>query len=178
MFKSVREQRRGPNPEEVAILFNLVGQSVWYLQHLEDALSTSIAMKRDIKMRGSVSEAKMHEILRKHRRRTLGDSVNVAKKAKIYAENIQNRLDDFLKERNWLIHRLIHENGDDMNLNDKREKLFLRVEMFVDEAKNLQKEIGEDLINFAASQGVSPAWVEAYAQEQFDKSRGREAVQD
>lgn len=173
-FNPQREQRRGPLHVEVATLFQLLGKSVWYLQHLEDALSTSIALKRDIKTRGSISEERANHILASHRKRTLGGSIEVARKAEIFTKIIQERLDEFLLERNWLIHRLIHENGSDMNVNGRREKLLQRIEDFVDEAQSLQRAIGEDLLQFVASQGVSLDWVEAHAQKEFAKGRGEE----
>src|SRR4051812_9364327 len=152
-----RETRRGPTADEVGHLFNLIGKAVWYLQYVEDALSTSIAVKIDFKdaRLGSISSVDAVRTLAKRRRLTLGQAVEAAKKDVLYDDVLQERLKRFLDERNWLVHRLVHESADEMNVNGKRERLLYKIEQIAEEDRNIQVALFNDLENFVVSKGAS-----------------------
>lgn len=44
----MNNNRRDINNEELDALFSLIGQSIWYLQNVEDALNTCITIKGEI----------------------------------------------------------------------------------------------------------------------------------
>jgi len=119
--------RRRINDEELAILFNLIGQGIWYLQYMEDALHTFITLKVDIKKIGSVNEKEGEKYLSKRRSNTLGVSLKVAKENHILSKELETRLELFLGERNWLVHRSVNQNGDDLYLDFTRNKLIARL---------------------------------------------------
>ena len=48
-------KQRQINAEELLVFFKLIGSGIWYLQHVEDALSTYITVKAEIKDRGGTS---------------------------------------------------------------------------------------------------------------------------
>jgi hypothetical protein len=147
--------RRQITEDELQILFYLIGSGIWYLQHVEDALSTYITVKAEIKEAGSVSAETAEKLLSKHRRSTLGTSIRIEKERQVLNQELLTMLEAFKVERDWLVHRSLHENGDDLYLDDDRPRLFHRLTQFSEDAKILQKLIAKDLEDFVVSKGVS-----------------------
>lgn len=81
-----KERRRGPTPDEVAILYNLIGKAVWHLQFLEDAISVAITLKSDLKdaKPGSVPADEVMKVRTKRQRMTLGQAVEHAKRTALF----------------------------------------------------------------------------------------------
>jgi hypothetical protein len=92
--------RRQVNAEELNTLFNLIGQGIWYLQMMEDALHTTITVKHDVKTPGAIPQNEAKSLLAQHRRKTLGQSL-------ILSPNLQKSLEEFKEERDWLVHRSV-----------------------------------------------------------------------
>lgn len=164
--------RRQINEFELQELYSTIGNGIWHLQKLEDALHTFITVKCDIKVRGSVSTEKAEAILSKHRSNTLGRSLNIARSADLFSTGLQARLDQFKEERDWLVHRSVYKNGQDLYLDGKRYALILRIQNFLEEALILQKLVAEELENFVVSQGVSREQIMRIAHENLRKLRG------
>ncbi len=134
------------------ILSCLVGQAVCKIQLLEDALSTSMAIRKT--GRGSKNRSKGDEIRNKYRKLTLGEAVNLTIEENIYTEWLQKELQDFKKDRNWLIHKSMHENLDDMATAEGADKLFKRIRDVGNKAHRLQQAVEVDLMNYTSSQGM------------------------
>ena len=64
-------------------------------------------------------------------------------------------LETFKVERDWLVHRSMDENGDDLYLNSDRSKLLRRLSKFSEDARRLQGLIAQELEDFVVSKGVS-----------------------
>lgn len=154
---------------ELNKMYWLTGQAIWYLQQVEMGLSISITLKGEIQKRGSVPKDKADAILSKHHANTLGTSINTAKKKNIYDQLFFDRLSRFKEERDWLVHRSVRLNGEDLFVNESRDKLFRRIESFTKEAIALNGEILADLVKFSTRQGVQVGWLEAYAKELIAK---------
>ena len=134
-----------------------VGQSVCAVQHLEDALSHSIVLK---KLKPPLrSEADRH--LEKHRSYTLGNAIKIAEEAQLYPASLEKELKELLSERNWLIHRSIAQNRDDWDLNIRRDELIDRVRAVATHALKLQRLIEENLIEFSEANGIDMSQVKA-----------------
>ncbi len=85
-------------------LYFLVGESVCAIQYVENALSHSIVLKK------AKLKVKAVLLLEKYRSYTRGRAVNIVEKDDSCPESFQNKLKEFLLERNWLIHKSIaHE---------------------------------------------------------------------
>ena len=165
--------RRRINEGELQLLYAAIGKGIWHLQRLEDALDTCITVKRDIKVRGSVSPEKVQAILLKHRSNTLGKSLRIAREANVLNPELQTRLDTFKEERDWLVHRSVYQNSKDLYEEDKRLALILRIQEFSKEALTLQKLIAKELEDFVGSQGVSREQVLHIALENLSKLEGK-----
>lgn len=71
--------RRQMHPEELETLYRSIGKCIWHIQYVEDALHTLLTLKIEIKTPGAVPEDKAYELLKKHRRATLGTALRTAK---------------------------------------------------------------------------------------------------
>lgn len=160
--------------EELSALYMLTGEGIWMLQYLEDALTTNLSMKLDIKEKGSRTWEEVHAILAKHRRHTLGNALKIARDEKVFGAALQKRLDAFHTERNWLVHRSLCQNSDELYVSTKREEILRRLEAFSVEAKQLQDLIASDLENFVALRGVSRDTILRYAETQFRMLTGED----
>jgi hypothetical protein len=138
-------------------LYCLVGESVCAVQHVEDALSHSIVLKK-IKPR---LKSEADQLLEKHRLYTLGKAIKIAEQASLYPESLQQELKKFLSERNWLIHKSIAQSRDEWDLNISKEKLFCRIKAITTQAQELLQFIEEDLIVFSENNGIDMTRVKA-----------------
>ena len=160
------------NAEELGTLYRLIGKGIWHLQHLEDALSTCITVKSDIKARGAMGEAQAAALLTKRRSHTLGTALRIAREGQVLSPSSQDRLERFKEERDWLVHRSLHENGDDLYRDEMRYFLFDRLAAFSEEALNLQRLIAAELEEFVVAQGISRERIKEYAAHQIMGLRG------
>jgi hypothetical protein len=138
-------------------LYCFVGESVCTVQHVEDALSHSIVLKK--KKPHLKSEA--DQLLEKHSSYTLGKAIKIAEQACLYPESLQQELKEFLSERNWLIHKSIAQSRDEWDLNISRERLICRIKAITTQAQKLLQLIEEDLIMFSEDNGVDMTRVRA-----------------
>lgn len=167
--------RRQANPEELNALYTLIGASIWQLQNVEDALDTYITLKADVKIRGSMSPEQAEEILKKHRRNTLGTSLKISKSSCVLSALLQERAERFKEERDWLVHRSVYNNGEDLYVDETRYALMKRIRTFTEEAQTLQRLIASELEEFVVSQGVDREWVAKEAEKRINKLKGNEA---
>jgi hypothetical protein len=108
-------------------LYTLLGESLCNLQFLEDALSHSIALKKDIKVPYSIPREQGDKLVREYRKLTLGQAIKLAKQEGLYSDSLLAELQNFLLERNWLIHRSVYENIDQENVILGKDKFFTRI---------------------------------------------------
>ena len=143
--------------QQEMISYCLLGEAVCAVQHMEDALSHSIVLKKTKpKLR---SEA--DQLLEKHRLYTLGKAIKISEKANLYPEPLQQKLKKFLPKRNWLIHKSIAHNRDEWDLSINREELMCRIKAITIQAQKLLRLIEEDLIEFSEVNGINMSRVKA-----------------
>lgn len=164
--------RRQINAEELRNLFASIGESIWHIQNLEDALHTCITIKRDIKQRGAMPPEQAEAILREHRKNTLGKSLRISRETQILSIELESRLDKFKDERDWLVHRSVHQNREDLYVDKERYTLIDRIQILSSEARTLQKLVAKELEEFVVAQGVSREWIKNQAQHAIAKLKG------
>ena len=160
------------NNEELTTLFYLIGKGIWHLQNLEDALQTYITIKVEIKEVGVMNAEQAEDLLKKHRANTLGTLLKIAKNNNVLSEESVKRLEVFKEERDWLVHRSVHQNGKDLYLNNKRYELMERIERFSEEALALQKAVAQEFEDFSVSKGVSRKWIHDKAARDLARLKG------
>lgn len=129
----------------------LVGECLSLLQHLEETISHSLALKMNPK--GSIQDA--DRSLKKNQRLTLGQAVKKAKEEKLFSKSLENELLKFYQERNWFVHRSIAQELKESNLEEKATKLFKRIKSITLEAQRLQLKIEDDMMAFAEKNGIN-----------------------
>lgn len=156
------------NYTDVPILYKLIGESVWHLQHLENVLSsyTTLRILQRKRDKGSkVNEADVLKSLGGQRNQVLGQLIGSAKEHGAIPENLHVRFGDFLDERNWVIHKcVVNEYLSLRNENDKN-RLLDRIGEFATEANLLHKEI-HDLFELWSTE-------QSYSLEEAYRNAGR-----
>lgn len=135
--------------KQATTLYVLLGSAVWSIQHLEDALNTAIAIKNP----KATNRAEGDKIRNSNRELPLGKAIGRAEKEKTFDQAFQEKLKRFLAERNWLIHRCMHESVDDVGMVVDEDKLFSRIKNIELTALSLKEEIEFDMLNFCSSKG-------------------------
>jgi len=136
------------NQDEIT-LYCFMGEAICKIQHVEQALSCSITLK----MNSTVSKEMADEILKKHQSYTLGMAIKLAIKENLYSSMLQEELNIFLVQRNWLVHKAIFESREDIYSNTEKEELFRKIKNISDKAEIIQRELEDDMINFCTSKG-------------------------
>jgi hypothetical protein len=137
--------------QQASVLYTLLGRAVWSIQHLEDALNAAIAIK-DPK---AINRTEADKIRNSNRELPLGRAIGRAEKEKTFDQEFQKKLKDFLKQRNWLIHRCMHESVDDAGAILNERQLFTKIRDIELLAVSLKEAIEIDMINFCEENGRS-----------------------
>lgn len=130
-------------------LYCYLGEALIKIQMLEKALSHLIT----IKMNPDETKEKADEFLKKQQRYTLGTAIKTALENKLFNMTIQDELDSFLKQRNWLVHSVLIGNEEDFNAGNIKEALFQKIKSISDKAESIQRVIEYDMIDFCSSKG-------------------------
>jgi len=149
------------DPQNIVSLYNLIGEAICAVQHAEDALSHSIALKVDVKHPSRMKKIDADKALEKYRTFTLGQAVKRAKKEKLYSPEIFRDLEALSEERNWLIHRSIAHGRDVWESDPPWAVLFRRIKAISVAAKRIQISIEQDLIAYSESNGIDMSKVKA-----------------
>ncbi len=136
------------NQDEIT-LYCFVGEALWKIQIVEQALSHSITLK----MNSAATKERADEFLKQHQSYTLGKAIKVVIKERLYDSSLQDELNAFLGQRNWLVHKAMPESQHGLNWEDKREELFQKIKSISDRAESIQRKIEYDMINFCSSKG-------------------------
>lgn len=126
-----------------------LGEALLKTQMVEQALTHSITLK----MNPAETKERADEFLKHNQSYTLGQAIKIAIKEKLYNSPLQDELSAFLPQRNWLIHKVICGNEEDLNIGNIKEELFHKIKAISDEAENIQRLIEYDLIDFCSSKG-------------------------
>jgi len=136
------------NKDEID-LYCYAGEALWKIQIVEQALSHSITLK----MNPDETKERADEFLKQHQSYTLGKAIKIALKEKLYDSSLQDELNAFLEQRNWLIHKAMAESHHGLNWENKKEELFHKIKSVSNKAESIQREIQYDLLDFCSSKG-------------------------
>ncbi|MCR4029608.1 MULTISPECIES: hypothetical protein [Flavobacterium] len=126
-----------------------IGEAVFKTQMVEQALSHSITLK----MNPAETKERADEFLKKNQSYTLGKAIGIAISENLYNLSLQDELNAFLEQRNWLIHKLMIGNEEDFNAGNIKEELLNKIKDISDKAESIQRVIQYDLIDFCSSKG-------------------------
>lgn len=164
--------RRQLTPEELDTLYWSVGRCIWHIQYLEDVLHTYLTLKVEIREPGRVTEEEAHELLAKHRRANLGTALNTASKHAALPPELLATLRGLKEERDWLVHRSMHQDGDSLYTDEGRNLIFTKLDTIMEKTLALKGQVEAETIAFCTSQGVSSQQAEKLAHEKITRLRG------
>jgi hypothetical protein len=141
--------KRIPANDTEITLYCHLGEALLKIQLLEQALSHSIT----IKMNPDETKEKADEFLKKYQRYTLGSAIKTALEKKLFNTAIQDELNSFLVQRNWLVHNVLIGNEDDFNTGNIKEELFQKIKSISNRAEDIKRVIEYDMIDFCSSKG-------------------------
>ena len=130
-------------------LYCFIGEAILKTQMVEQALSHSIT----IKMNPTETKERADEFLKQNQSYTLGHAIKIAIREELYNLSLQDELNDFLQQRNWLVHKVICGNEEDFNAGKIKEELLYKIKAISDKAESIQCVIEYDLIDFCSSKG-------------------------
>jgi len=130
-------------------LYCFLGEALLKTQIVEQALSYSITLK----MNPTETKERADEFLKKNQRYTLGQAIKIAIEKKLYDVSLQDELNAFLQQRNWLVHKVICGNEEDFNAGKIKEELLHKIKDISDNAESIHRVIEYDLIDFCSSKG-------------------------
>lgn len=164
--------RRQIFPDELDALYRSIGKGIWQLQNVEDALHTLLAIRVGMKTPGSVAKERALEILAKYRASTLGTALRLVKENGALSKSLLDRLDAWKIERDWVVHRSVHENGADLYTDEGRQSILSRLDAFFEEGMALQRAVGSELADWVAAHGIDVKKAHALAERQLAALRG------
>ena len=149
--------------EEFAEVASSVGHAVWQIQVLEEtaAVHLVIVHKADAK----TARRDVETMFAKASKQTLGQLFGTIRDTGKGSSDLMSRLEHFVDERNWLIHRSRHENRKDLYSDVRRPQLIARINAVADEALALLTAFQEQTEGHLMAQGMDPARVQARADE-------------
>ncbi|AOC97077.1 hypothetical protein BB050_03999 [Flavobacterium anhuiense] len=153
-------------------LYCFLGEAVLKTQLAEQALSHSITLK----MNPTETKERADEFLKQNQSYTFGHAIKIAIKEELYNVPLQNKLNAFLQQRNWLIHKVICGNEEKFNAGNIGEELFHKIKTISDNAESIQREIENDLIHFCSSKGKDMTEIQALLKLQEQGIRIRKSI--
>ncbi len=164
--------RRQLTADELDALYRSVGRCIWHIQYLEDALHTCLTLKIEIRTPGSVPENEARELLSKHRRASLGTALNTASRHAVLPPALLADLRALKSERDWLIHRSMHQNGESLYTTEGRSAVFSRLDTLMERTLELRDQVVAEIMAFCATHGISAQQSERMAREKIARLRG------
>lgn len=141
--------------EKDRFLYCCLGESLFAVQLLEDALSHSIVIKKTEP--NQKKEANI--LLEEQRSYTFGKALNIAKRESLLPKQLEKDLSEFLRERNWLIHKSISDNKKDYRTEYFYSRIFEKTKAITSKAIELRINIELDLVEYCQNKGISMAKV-------------------
>ncbi|MFN0290046.1 hypothetical protein [Pedobacter helvus] len=138
-----------PSNDNEISFYTSLGESLIKTQVVEQSLSHSITLK----MNPNETKERADEFLKRQQRYTLGRAIKIANEENLYNISLQEELNAFLVQRNWLVHNVIIGNEEDFNAGVIKNELLDKIDSISDKAAVIHLKIEYDLLDFCESQG-------------------------
>jgi hypothetical protein len=155
------------DPDVAFAVFQSIGKAIWHAQHFEGAISGFIVLC--LKLPPSRDAAEIDEVVESLDKKTMGALIAELRCGRKNAatSEFEQRVYRLLDERNWLVHKSLQTNGNDIYDETKALTLIQRIEAFADECLALQTAFGEHVIVWMESQGFTREEIDAEALERL-----------
>jgi hypothetical protein len=152
----------GVSPDEFSGLTSLVGYAVWQIQVLEQVLACYLVMVHRIT--ADMARTEIETMFVKAARNTLGQLFTAIRNTRGAPEDLLPRLERFIDERNWLVHRSRQENRIDLYSPEKPIALSQRLRAIADEALSLMRAFQQATEDHLIARGMTKAEIDASAE--------------
>lgn len=166
--------RRQINSDELGHLYKQIGEAIWHLQHVENALVPFIIIKGIAKEPNSLEEAVALKHQKELNKLPLGILIKRVTKLNILEEPLLNRIRRFNDERKWIVHNSVFESGDQLYTDSGRNAVFTRINEFIEEARFIYKSLGKLLMDYTISKGMDEKEINEVAINHIRKLKGEE----
>ena len=149
--------------EEFAEVASFVGHAVLQIQVLEETAAVHLVMihKTDAK----TARREVEAMFAKASKQTLGQLFSAIRDSGKGPSDLLTRLEHFVDERNWLIHRSHHENRLDLYSDARHPQLIARIQAVADEAIALITAFQEQTEAHLVARGMDRVKMQARAEE-------------
>lgn len=147
----------------LSVVLQRVGYALWQLAECEDAAAHFLVLRAHA-TRG-MGEERGEALLKGAQHRTFGSVLTELRKKGVVEGDLETRLNDLLKERNWLVHHSKRESRGVINDPDRVDSLIARLDKIAEDASKLQKELGGEIERFSIEAGVNREFIDREAQE-------------
>jgi hypothetical protein len=149
--------------EELAEFARSVGHAVLQIQELEETLAVHLVFVHKADARAARRD--VETMFAKAEKQTLGQLSRAIRDTGTSPSNLLSRLEHFVNERNWLIHRSRRENRRDVRSNARRSQLIARITAVANEALSLMTTFQELTEAHLIARGADRAKIQARADE-------------
>lgn len=125
------------DPENLAVYWQKIGFCVMQIQTFELTLGYYLTQVHKIDLDMSVN--KITNLYNKYGKFTIGQLFKEVKECEKLPDELEQRINNFIKERNWLVHNIRKENESDLFFESKFNLLLQRINILADEALFLAK---------------------------------------
>lgn len=129
-------------------LFNLLGQVVWYTQHLELVMTqynTLLNLQVDHQVGTWNSKDEIRNVLSRREKETLEPLIAVATQQGSLPERLRDRFRFFIKTRSWILHDCVNDPRLSFKDAKSQDFFFDILEEYLKEAKALKAEIFREM---------------------------------
>jgi uncharacterized protein YutE (UPF0331/DUF86 family) len=117
-----------------------------------------------MKKPGTISLEEANKLREKYRSYTLGRAIKITKEAKILPKPLQEALENFVSERNWLIHKSIQNENEALSESNKH-----KIKSTCEKARALLESVEDDLMQYSSFVGVDMSRVRAAIQKHYEE---------
>ena len=135
--------------------------ALWHSQAFEAVLACYVTLV--LKLPPSRAEAEVRKTLFKMQSKTLGGLISELRKVNPanLVSSFEERLKQFLADRNWLVHSSWREHHGDLFGQNRALTLIRRLDGIAEQALQLQKHFGQLIDQWTRAQGTNPQLIEA-----------------
>jgi hypothetical protein len=147
--------------DEFTEVVSQVGYAVWQIQVLEEVLGCYLVLVHKVEF--TTARSDVEAMFVKTEKRTLGQLFGAIRDTSKAPSTLLPRLDRFVDERNWLVHRSRHQNRTDLYSPAKRQTLIQRINAIADEALSLAKSFQQATEDHLIAGGMKKAKIDTRA---------------
>jgi|GEM_PF-1393366 len=165
--------RRQICPDELNFFYQKTGEAIWHLQYVEDFIAKLYFIKAVAKKPESIQASQAQIEMDKLKKKTLGQLIGLVEDNNIVSTELLEKLKNFNQQRIWIVHNSNRENKDSLYTDEGRTHFIDEIRSFTKLAIELQQIIGNEVLTFTTSFGISENQIYETANNHINKLRDK-----